>query len=322
MKVPKRRTMLHAAAWLTSRVRPGPIILGYHRVADCEWDPEHLCVGVRNFSQQLDVLRQCATPISLRRLHGELGSGTLSRRTVAITFDDGYSDTFDVAAPLLHKYEIPATVFVVSGSLGKRFWWDDVRQIVDSADTLPARVCIEAGNDHFRWNGGANTRENRTSLVRELGHFFRSTENSMHSFLRDRLRETLGVHQERFELPRAVGAETLGAAAQSGLIEVGSHTSSHVSLGHLSRQQQEQQLRSSRQILEDITGRAVRSFSYPNGIHSADTPGIAAKLGYEYACTSAAGVLHPKSNPYLLPRLWVGDWDGDRFASWLKRWLK
>lgn len=37
---------------------------------------------------------------------------------VAITFDDGFSDQIDIAAPILKKYEIPATFFILSGSVG------------------------------------------------------------------------------------------------------------------------------------------------------------------------------------------------------------
>lgn len=41
-----------------------------------------------------------------------------TERRIAITFDDGYRDNLTIALPLLEKYELPATIFVVAGFIG------------------------------------------------------------------------------------------------------------------------------------------------------------------------------------------------------------
>jgi peptidoglycan/xylan/chitin deacetylase (PgdA/CDA1 family) len=43
----------------------------------------------------------------------------ISRKTVAITFDDGYEDNYIYAYPVLKKYNFPATIFVIVDSIGK-----------------------------------------------------------------------------------------------------------------------------------------------------------------------------------------------------------
>jgi peptidoglycan/xylan/chitin deacetylase (PgdA/CDA1 family) len=42
-----------------------------------------------------------------------------TKNLIAITFDDGYKDNLTVALPLLEKYNLPATIFVVAGFIGK-----------------------------------------------------------------------------------------------------------------------------------------------------------------------------------------------------------
>jgi len=45
-------------------------------------------------------------------------------RSVALTFDDGYENFAELALPLLSRYRIPATVFIVSGLCGQSNVWD------------------------------------------------------------------------------------------------------------------------------------------------------------------------------------------------------
>lgn len=61
------------------------------------------------------------------------------RRPLAITFDDGYRDTWENAYPLLEKHSLPATFFLTAGQVG-RAWpfprgsypglsWEQVREM-------------------------------------------------------------------------------------------------------------------------------------------------------------------------------------------------
>jgi len=57
-------------------------------------------------------------------------------RTIAITLDDGYKDNYTYAFPILKKYNIPATIFVIINEVGRqegdRLSWDDIRKMQDS----------------------------------------------------------------------------------------------------------------------------------------------------------------------------------------------
>lgn len=48
------------------------------------------------------------------------GKKNLPEKPVIITFDDGYSSNYEIAFPILKRYRIPATIFVVAGTVGER----------------------------------------------------------------------------------------------------------------------------------------------------------------------------------------------------------
>ena len=97
-------------------------ILTYHHVANPP--PDHprknLFVSPREFSIQMDFLSQKGFHVvSLDHIHAALTSGeTLSSKTVAITFDDGFEDNFTNAFPILLRHGFPATIFMVSSYVG------------------------------------------------------------------------------------------------------------------------------------------------------------------------------------------------------------
>ena len=49
-----------------------------------------------------------------------------------LTFDDGYRDNFDLAAPILRDRNVPATFFVPSGFLEspRLPWWDHIAYVI------------------------------------------------------------------------------------------------------------------------------------------------------------------------------------------------
>ena len=88
---------------------------------------------------------QFVTPdIALAAARGE---AVVPRKSVLLTFDDGYDDLPGAVRQYLHPHGIPALAFLVSGRLGQTNAWDQPggahsRQLVDKQG---ARALIEAG---------------------------------------------------------------------------------------------------------------------------------------------------------------------------------
>jgi peptidoglycan/xylan/chitin deacetylase (PgdA/CDA1 family) len=87
-------------------------VLTYHKVND-HW-PNPITVPTRTFDRQMSLLSELGyRPVSLEAVRDHYVDGTpLPRRAVLITFDDGYRDNLENAAPILLRHGYPAVIFV------------------------------------------------------------------------------------------------------------------------------------------------------------------------------------------------------------------
>lgn len=69
--------------------------------------------SVKKFTEDLDFFLKHYQPVSFSELMGLLkGSGKLNKPVMALSFDDGLKEVYDIIAPVLLKKGIPATVFI------------------------------------------------------------------------------------------------------------------------------------------------------------------------------------------------------------------
>jgi peptidoglycan/xylan/chitin deacetylase (PgdA/CDA1 family) len=87
-----------------------------------------------------------------------------------------------------------------------------------------------------------------------------------------------------------INDEQLQQLVDSGLIEIGSHTLTHVNLATASAEQRLQELTESRAILQQQTGQSINSFAYPFGIYTQADVDAAKQAGYLTAVTTVEGI--------------------------------
>jgi len=104
--------------WVQWNDLNGAVIVMYHSVVNRtneDWICPDGSISEATFEKHIRFLAENRTPISLSSLVSMLEKGeTPKAGTVVVTFDDAYLDTLRVAAPILKRYDVPATVFVVS----------------------------------------------------------------------------------------------------------------------------------------------------------------------------------------------------------------
>jgi peptidoglycan/xylan/chitin deacetylase (PgdA/CDA1 family) len=98
------------------RNRQRVVVLLYHRVSDELRDS--LTVGIEQFDAQMEWLRYHHQVVSIADIiHGNVPRNT-ARPVIAVTFDDGYSDNYEHAVPILLRHQVPAAFFVSTGMIG------------------------------------------------------------------------------------------------------------------------------------------------------------------------------------------------------------
>jgi len=296
---------------LASLVSPPKVsILRYHSVQD---DPEPYANTIGRgiihttaaFREQMEIVARNCNPVSIQDILGFLSSEhTLPRRAVAVTFDDGYADNYEIAAPVLNKVGVPAAFYVTVGDIESRTppWYCRLRH----AFSVTAREGWSDSKDN-----GARPLE--TPAERKVAFLLASRRCS----------QLVGWEQARALeiIERELGVETLETSGapmmtwdqarrlqRDGHI-VGSHTMTHPNLAWVDEAARQKELLESRRIMEEkLQGPAIH-FSYPSPIadphFTKQTIESTKQAGYKTAVTCARGPVRKGEDALCLPRVFA-----------------
>jgi peptidoglycan/xylan/chitin deacetylase (PgdA/CDA1 family) len=98
--------------------------------------------------------------------------------------------------------------------------------------------------------------------------------------------------------------ETIASLPGRG-IDCGSHSHTHPELDRVAPAALRAEVARSRAILEQVTGRRVRSFAYPYGYYNRRVRAAVMSAGYRYACGTGHEAAWPGADLFALPRLLV-----------------
>jgi peptidoglycan/xylan/chitin deacetylase (PgdA/CDA1 family) len=332
----------HAARWARRPLQSKALILLYHRVSAVRPDPWSLSVTPEHFGEHLAVLHRHASVIRLEDLVRRLVERQPLRRAVAITFDDGYADNLQNARPLLEKYDLPATVFVVSGVVGQagEFWWDELARLLLEPGSLPNLLVLCIGGVEQSWNLGSTANYSAADALRDEAWIAWGDDypTARHRLYRELWEKMLPLREEDRQrllndlrawaqagpsvrsMPRAITPDELSSLARDGLVEIGAHTVTHPRLAALPIAEQRTEIRRSKASLEDLGGKPVNHFSYPFGRrtdYGPETVALVNQSGCVSACSNFADWVTPATDLFQLPRVNVPDGDGETFARYL-----
>lgn len=291
-------------------------IMIFHRVHRAA-DPLDDEPDAARFEATLSNVGRWFNVLSLDDAVSRLAAGALPPRALAITFDDGYADNHDVALPILRRLGLCATFFVATAYLDGGTMWNDrvieaVRRHRGAAldmDALGLRLPLDS------------TAARRTAIATILGRI-KYEPFARREALADAVARAAGGAPP---VDLMMTSAQVRALAQAGM-QIGAHTHHHPILAGLPAADAAREIAESRDRLQEIAGRPVRLFAYPNGRPGTDySPANVQQvrsLGFVAACTTAHGAAGPGTDLFQLPRFTPWDRAPWKFGARLARNLR
>ncbi len=278
------------------------LVLIYHRVVAV---PDSLLgdePDAERFAGEMDLLNSLFNVLGFSEAAERLATGSLPPRAVAITFDDGYANNLEFAAPILAARGMTATFFISTGFIDGGMMWND--KVIEAARRAPVDFDLtDLGFGRFSLPDVPARRRAIEELLGKLKYL--GLEERVQRA--EAIAERAGVST----LLRPMMAEhQLRQLASLGM-EIGAHTVTHPILARLPAGDARRQIADSRQRLESIVGVPVTAFAYPNGRPGRDYGPEHVQMvkdaGFACATSTAWGAATLGGDRFQIPR--VAPWD-------------
>jgi peptidoglycan/xylan/chitin deacetylase (PgdA/CDA1 family) len=285
---------------------PAAAILMYHSVLPDPAAQADSLGGIVHseveFHAQMELLAREFHPLSLDEMVKRFHAGEdLPKRSVVVTFDDGYADNYEVAMPILDRFSIPAVFYATVDCIeNKKLPWPSRLRFAFRKTKLPA------------WSDPLSNRWNLSDAIHGERAYLAAC---------DACCQLSGAAQEEFVqrieeelkacLPVESGLLMMTYDQLRGLVLhghiVGSHTMTHPNMAQVKPEEAQHELFESKQRLEIQLGLPINHFSYPcpalTPHWSEQTVDQSRALGYQTAVTTDSGLTHRGDNLLRLKRL-------------------
>ena len=292
------------------------IVLAYHGFTDRPAGPgmqngqgKHAHVDA--FRATMAYVKRHYRVTSLEELVSRYRSGApIPDYTIAVTIDDGFESNYTLAFPVLRELQIPATIFVATDFVDRcrPLWSDRIEYALDT--TTGSTLSVTIGGQRLSYD--ISRRDGKVACDSDLRTRLKRLPQEGRDAVVDECERQMGVVAPAVdELPaiyRPLTWAQIREMRQSGLVAIGSHTLSHVIVTRCGPERAQDELRRSRQLIEERIGAACRVFCYPNGqlgCFDERTKTWLQQAGYLCGITTVYGMNDQKADVFELKRLYT-----------------
>lgn len=259
------------------------LILNYHGVVD-QPQPEisvnHM--GAKDFDDQIRYFKRNFNLLGLddfvETIHSDKPS---SKKSILITFDDGYANNYDYAFPILQNHKAPAVIFPVTGLIGteKASWYDyfDLTKHLLTDSGIASKIKFIANDFGLTFD----TKENLHILTEQFKSFDLEKKSAFLKQYMSVVGDDVFHDSRKTKFWKMLNDKQIKEMSESGLITFGSHTVSHPNLDLINPEIACNELAESKAFLEKITGKTVKSIAFPDGGYNDGIKNMVREIGYE-----------------------------------------
>ena len=312
-----KRCLVHAAAKFGPHTRthrtPQLVILMYHRIlphddARAKIEEPGMMVTPDNFKNHLNYIADYFDIVSLSQWIDQKNRGLpIPPKACAITFDDGWTDNYDFAFPILKQLAVPATIFLVSDLIGTnmKFWPERLARTITTIATEHPQYWLSPELDwlrnivtNYQFSTSAPSREGISHIISCAKSL---TDHEIYARL-DTIEAMPGMENNEHSAA-LLNWDQVNEMAASGLIEIGSHTQKHTRLNKGTPDNLlEDEIISSKKHIEQHTGQEAKIFCFPNGDYYPKALSLV-KQTYKGAVTTQSGWNTISNENHLLNRI-------------------
>ncbi len=257
---------------------------------------------------------------------------------LVITFDDGYANNLIYALPILQSLGAPFTIFVTAGFIDSRMLlWNDLLEFAIFT-TSRSKIEKSALLDESIFTNGSEfslaetfsslsntgipiaTVEDKLAAIAMLKNHLKNLNVEMAQKLTARICDCLEVDlaHPKLEDVRFMTRDQIRKLVNTGVV-IGSHGLTHAILSREPIENARDEIFQSKSLLQELTGKNITLFAYPNGRREDFTEEHKQALkeaGYVAAFTTIHGLYLPGTDPFEIKRIsWDNRWSYEEFES-------
>jgi len=277
-----------------------------------DWAPSLHTIAGKVFDNNVQLLSKHYNFITLNEAINILqGEPCLKKNLAVLTFDDGYRNFQMCALPILKKYSLPASIYVVTDNTnrGKYFWYDELDYLLQHYKGKSYEIIIQGRSYPLLINTYKEFKKTysavRKKIKRDVKDDYKLSEHINRVI--DDLKSQSGFEDTNDGKADSnisiLDWQELKILNDEDLVEIGSHTVNHIRLAYVDSDSIYNELYESKREIERQLSLSCDVVCYPNGSFNDEVCQLSKKAGFIAGLTTVTGFNSVNDDLFRLKRI-------------------